>query len=340
MLPIVAAVVTGQGLPQSRLVNVAIPNPKERTQVFENIAPGFDFTEAIASWNVADAAGTTLKIEIRANGEGYRSKWYTIATWSLDRKVAPRESLKKQADEFGTVQTDTLELKRAAKSVDLRLTFTGASYAKLKLLTVCFTRRDGGVPSSNEKSVAWGTTIEVPQRAQGNYPNGGVLCSATSTSMMLWHYSNQLGRPELDHDVPEVQESVWDTVYKGAGNWPFNTAYFGSFPGLVGYVSRFGSIGDLEAWIAAGHPVVCSVSFDLIRGRELSPTESGHLVVLVGFTSDGDPVFNDPARKDQVRYVYHRADFERAWLYSKRTVYVYLPEGVAGPKSNGAWIGP
>ena len=39
-------------------------------------------------------------------------------------------------------------------------------------------------------------------------------------------------------------------------------------------------------------------------------------MVLVGFTPDGDVIVNDPAAKsnDQVRRLYDRAQFERAWL--------------------------
>ena len=155
--------------------------------------------------------------------------------------------------------------------------------------------------------------------------------------MLLWHYSRVLDRPELDRDVPEVEANVWDTAYKGAGNWPFNVAYSGSFPGMRAYVDRFSGIADLETWIAAGIPIACSVSFDMLKG---APTGgSGHLVVLVGFTPDGDPVINDPARRGDVRHVYKRTDFDRAWRYSKRTVYVVHPEGVKPPQGGeGRWL--
>jgi hypothetical protein len=77
----------------------------------------------------------------------------------------------------------------------------------------------------------------------------------------------------------------------------------------------------------------------MLRGLPLSPTESGHLVVLVGFTKDGEPVINDPAFKNQVRRVYKRSDFEKAWAYSKRTVYLVYPEGSNVPEnSDQLWI--
>jgi hypothetical protein len=180
--------------------------------------------------------------------------------------------------------------------------------------------------------------IEVPQRAQGNYERGGILCSPTCVSMVLWHYSNLLARPDLNQDVPEVEKRVWDPVYDGAGNWPFNAAYAGSFPGLRSYITRLSDIRDAEKWIEAGYPLICSAPLDMLRGKEREGN-SGHLVVLVGFTESGDPIFNDPAKKDEVRRTYKRADFEKAWLTSRRTVYIVLPEDAKPPTgSAGLWI--
>lgn len=308
---------------------------------FQGIQPGFDFTEMIPSWNIANSSGVAMKLEVRAHVAKGMTKWFTMAEWSLDSKRYPRHSIKGQRDEDGTVDTDTLDLKKTATSLDARVTLTTLeenSKAKLKLLTFAFTKAgEDSVPVMLHSS-SYGKCIDVPQRAQGNYPNGGVLCSPTSVSMMLWHYSTVLKKPELNKDVPEVENHVWDEVYKGAGNWPFNTAYAGSFDELVSYVTRMDGIGNLEAWIDKGLPVICSVSFDLLRGLPLSPTESGHLVVLVGFTKDGDPIINDPAFKKQVRKVYPRHDFEQGWQYSKRTVYLIYPKGSLLPDDpNRLW---
>jgi hypothetical protein len=337
------------GLPNTRLVAIEPnlefpPQGSEAVKVMPRIEAGIPFREMIASWNVEPAGCASLKVEVRAHGDGIDTKWYTMGQWTLDAKVGPRGSVNGQKDVNGTVDTDTLQLNSDATSLDVRVTMKTLGKgptARLKLLTFSFANgnKEADVPIAS--SPAWGKVIDVPQRAQNNYPNGGVLCSATSMSMVLWHYANQLGKPEMNKDVPEVEEHVWDPVYKGAGNWPFNTAYAGSFPGMRSYVARFGSIHDLETWIDAGFPVICSVSFDMLRGLPLSPTESGHLGVLVGFTKDGDPVINDPAFKNQVRRTYPRSDFEKAWVYSKRTVYLVYPEGAKIPRdTQGLWFAP
>ena len=341
------AMLMATGLSNTRLVaiepDLTFPaKGQEVVKKFTAIDAGIPFNEMIASWNIEQAQSAAIKIEVRAHGEGFDTKWYTMAEWALDDNAGPRASVKGQRDENGTVDTDTLVLKKQGKTLDVQVTLKNSGEGPvpiLKLLTFSFSNGQHLPTAKLEKSAAWGKTIDVPQRAQGNYPNGGVLCSATSMSMMLWHYSNQLGKPELNKDVPEVEYHVWDPVYKGAGNWPFNTAYVGSFPGMRSYVARLGTTRDLERWIDAGYPVVCSVSFDLLRGLPLSPTESGHLVVLVGFDVNGDPVINDPAFKEHVRKIYKRSDFENAWAYSKHTVYLVYPEGAKIPiDTDGLWF--
>jgi hypothetical protein len=312
----------------------------QTTQAFQPLSPGFAWDEAIVSWNLENPVSAGVRVEARAWRGDTATKWYTIADWAADTAKAPRVSVEGQKDADGDVDTDTFVLKSPADRLELRATLKTLAEGprpRLRLLTASFANTKEKTADHPVPSPAWGKTIDVPQRAQGDYPNGSVLCSATSTSMLLWHYSRVLNRPELDRDVPEVEASVWDSVYNGAGNWPFNVAYSGSFPGMRAYVARFAGISDLEKWIDAGLPVACSVSFDMLKGALTGG--SGHLVVLVGFTKDGDPVINDPARRGDVRHVYKRADFERAWLYSKRTVYIVHPESAKPPKGGeGRWL--
>ena len=323
----------------TRLVRVPLrvnfPDEGEIHREFNDIKPGIRFNEVIPSWNFDNAMNGAIRVELRVNTPKGKSKWYVLADWSGDKSWSPRQSTDGQKDENANVLTDTLRVSQPSDSVDLKVTLKtrpSTQKPKLKLLTLSFSDTSTiheyeSWPSSSQ----WGSLTDVPQRAQNNYANGGVLCSATSTSMLLWYYSKLLNRPEIDHDVPEVEANVWDPVYKGAGNWPFNTAYFGSFSGLNAFVSRFTSIEDLEILSKAGIPVACSVSLDLLQGKEKAK-EGGHLVIVVGFEKDGTPIFNDPAFKTGVRKTYKRADFERAWCFSKRTVYVMVSEHTKLPK--------
>jgi hypothetical protein len=141
---------------------------------------------------------------------------------------------------------------------------------------------------------------------------------------------------EADPQVDLAARAVFDHTYDGAGNWPFNTAYAAT-RGLRGFVTRLRSLREAEDFVAAGIPLVASVSF---KKGELSGAgygTNGHLMVIVGFTADGDVVCNDPAShlladNGQVRVTYDREEFENVWVpHSGGIVYVIHPEGLPLP---------
>jgi hypothetical protein len=161
------------------------------------------------------------------------------------------------------------------------------------------------------------------------YPDGGeVWCSPTSTSMVLGYWGWMPGKCEPR--VRATKDGVFDWVYDGHGNWPFNTA-FAAAQGMEGYVARFTSLAQAEPWIAAGVPVVMSIAWNKgdITGSTI-PSTNGHLLVLVGFDERGNPIINDPAAasNDAVRVTYLRSEFEPLWLASSGgTVYLIYPSG-------------
>ena len=186
----------------------------------------------------------------------------------------------------------------------------------------------------------WGKVISTPERSQHAYPQEKGWCSPTSLSMDLARWSDVLNRPEMTLDVPAVAAKVYDDGYAGTGNWPFNTAFAGSFDGMRSYVSRFDDLSEVEQWIQTGIPVILSARWDWLKpGRPFD--NNGHLIVCIGFTADGDVVINDPAGrldKHTVRVVYKRADVIRSWGSSHNTVYLVYPVGATLPKNRfGQW---
>ena len=305
--------------------------------------PKINFNEAIVSWDVSRPKNAALKVQVRPVIVDHKANWYTLANWAGDEFLHPRGKRqwpirrgRRSPHRHSPPQPAGSNPGGRGRDVDHRPRTNARAQAPNRLV-----RGHNRQPSRSPRafqSLAAGD--DVPQRAQDDYPNGGVLCSPTSVSMVLAFYAQKLHRPELDQDVPQVSDGVWDTVYKGAGNWPFNTAFAGAFDGMFAYVARFNRIRDIQAWTENGFPVICSVSYDMLRGKPLGPTEQGHLVVLVGFTKDGDPVVNDPASKGAVRQTYKRSDFLNAWNYSHRTVYLIYPEGVRTPRyryNSGLW---
>jgi Peptidase_C39 like family len=296
------------------------------------------WNELIASWNAQTPGATHLKIEARALYPGHETKYYTMGLWSSNAAPSPRQSVSGQKDDDGDVATDTLTLSRSAECVQVRVTLQGDALDKpiLKFLGVCLADTKTAPPPLPANRAAWGRLIAVPERSQMAYPNGKVLCSPTTVSMLMAYWAGELHRPELDQGVPAVVQGVYDANWKGAGNWPFNMAYAGSFPGMRAYVTRMTDLSELETWVAAGIPVGMSVCYDRLRGE--GPGPNGHLVVCLGFTDQGDPIINDPGTSKHVRKVFPRKNLAYAWSYSHNTAYLVYPSDSEIPADRfGHW---
>jgi hypothetical protein len=208
---------------------------------------------------------------------------------------------------------------------------------------------------------AWGIELPVPRLSQnihvGQYPQygggGEAWCSPTSTEMVVEYWGKRPSAEDMawidptiaDPTVDHAARFTYDKDYDGTGNWPFNTAYAATY-GLSAHVTRLHSLAELERYIAAGIPVVTSQSF---RADELDGAgygTSGHLMVIIGFTANGDVIANDPASNsdEAVRNVYRRDQFENIWLRTKRytasgkiangsggVAYIITPAGMRTP---------
>ena len=298
--------------------------------------------EMVASWNTPP--GVYLKIEARGVYPDHTTKYYALGLWSDDFSAHPRQSVNGQRDADGTVDTDTLVLARRGAKVQLRITL-GSSDAKtvppFKFLALSFCDSQAQAVPHEPNRAAWGRIIPVPEKRQSDYEGGNAWCSPASLSMVLDFWGETLHRPELDRSVPEVAQAVNDPSWGGTGNWPFNTAYAGEFPGLRACVARFDDISEVEDWIAAGIPVVLSVSSYLTNDRH-DGEDNGHLIVCAGFTGTGDVVANDPGvsikQGQRARRVYPRERVVAAWKKSKNAVYLIYPESARIPPNRfGHW---
>ncbi len=307
------------------------------------ITPPIDWNELVASWNVSP--GTHLKVEARALYPDHATRYYIMDEWSDNTAQFPRQSVRGQRDDDGTVRQDTLVLSNTVRRIQLRLTLGPAEGPQpIKLLGLAFCNSTVTPVAQQPNHAAWGRTLEVPERRQGEYEGGGGWCSPTSLSMDLAYWSDLLHRPELNHTVPETAAAIADGVRGDTGNWPFNTAYAGRYPGVRAYVTRLEDISELEDWIAAGIPVIISVSSYLASDRTSGP-DNGHLIVCVGFTEKGDVVVNDPGvsvrRNVRPRRVFAREKVVNAWKKSKFAVYLIYPDTAKIPPNRlGHWADP
>lgn len=190
---------------------------------------------------------------------------------------------------------------------------------------------------------------------------GAAWCSPTSVAMLLDYYHTGPSQQDIrdlpadpvfdtnhrvDGQVDYAAYHIFDNGYqledghfdKNTGNWPYNVAYASKF-GLDGSVRQYNSLRDVEGWIKKGVPVVVTLKWnntDADTTNDLTgssiPSTAGHLMVVRGFTANGDVIANDPATPSgdrDVRHVYNRAQFEHIWLKAKQgTVYIVKPYSV------------
>jgi hypothetical protein len=305
------------------------------------ITTAFTYKEAIASWNATTPAGSWVEVQFRAQYGTRWSKWYVLGIWASDDSTIRRHSVQTQGDSDGFVAVDTFvsSAKKATTNkfqLKLRLFSTnGSSAPSVRNASVAYSTsapKKAGVSTGNPDN--WNTLVDIPECSQMVYPDGGeVWCSPTSTSMVLGYWSGGGEDPvSCEARVRAAVEGVYDWIYDGHGNWPFNTAYAAT-QGHEGYVARFTSLAKVEEYVAAGVPVIMSIAWGKgeLTGASIDST-NGHLFVLVGFDSSGNPIVNDPASPDDasVQRTYLRSELELLWLQaSGGTVYLIYPPSQA-----------
>ncbi|ACU97052.1 C39 family peptidase [Saccharomonospora viridis] len=323
-------------------------------------APGFDATELIASWNATTPAGTWVTIEASARTDsGEHTAWYVLGRWAFGDGDIERTTVAGQRDEHAAVYVDTLAAAEGVKfrSYRLRITLHRLESSSATPLVRSVGAMTSNVPDRfevpiSQPDVARGIELPVPRYAQnlhsGNYPEygggGQNWCSPTSTEMVVEYWGRGPSPSELswlpddyvDPTVAHAARHTYDYSYEGTGNWPFNTAYAAHY-GLHGHVTRLHSLAELERYVARGIPVITSVSFLESELDGAGYGTNGHLMVVVGFTDEGDVIVNDPASNttEGVRNVYRREQFETVWQRTKRHT---ADGGVAGGPGGIAYI--
>lgn len=286
---------------------------------------------AVVSWNVRGPKGARVELLLRAKVVGGEwTPWALMGWWEGGRNGSKKDQ---KCDTFD-VDEDTLVLPegKLADRLQVRAVLTpdpAGAGPVLSALVTTFWKLGQRAPLGNVKSPAWGKTIEVKPRSQMVEDKAirGSICSATSTAQVLAYWG-------IDYPTAKVCDGVKDYTLGIWGNWPCNTAFAAEAdPSKIreAYVVKFNGFEEVEPEIAAGRPVIVSHKWqDGDISNAPIPKSAGHLIVLVGFTADGDCVVNDPAanpeKNQEVRRVYKRAELYKTWFERAHGVgYVILP---------------
>ena len=272
----------------------------ETAQLFFEPARG-----GVLSWNTHAPSGRIAFRLLRARRPA--SEWLDHAEW----RPAGAKSFSPEHD--GTrVDIDVIRASLPFDGVEVR-----ARDVRFELVAFSSPIRSrASLPYAREALI-----LDVPARSQyAEAPDERGWCSPASLSMIHAFHG-------LDESVTTTAQNVFDRAYNGTGNWAFNVAYSGRL-GLRGVVAHLRNLDHAQRLIERNLPLAISYSWSEgeLPGAPLVRSD-GHLVVLCGFTRDGDCAVNDPAAPN-VRVVYPRAAIERLWQRNEGVAYVVAPVGI------------
>jgi hypothetical protein len=307
-------------------------------------------TEVICSWAADTPGDSHIEVEVQVRIGDDLSRWYSLGNWAADDAHFRRRSVPGQKDELASVEVDVLRARqRPFDAYRVRATATGAARVRA-LAALSSVARDETVRVSDPHGHA--VDLDVPAYAQlphrGHFPEygggGASWCSPASLAMVIAFWGAGPTPADLawvgeEHEDPQVDHAArhtYDVAYGGCGNWSFGAAYAAGY-GLDAVVTRIASLRDAESVLAADVPLIASISAAAgeLPGFALPAGTAGHLVVVRGVTRAGDPVVNDPAAPSnaEVRRIYPRAAFERAWLGGSGGIAtIVVPEGSGLPE--------
>jgi hypothetical protein len=287
----------------------------------------FEFHELIPSWNIRldeKTQGYAVHLRVSRDGEEW-SPWMYFGAAGVLANVSD-EKRKHKDPVWGDVDIDYYQTTSPVRLVQYRVALeshakhppSGETGMGIQCFFLCYSNTGQDEALWNKRKpkalsgTDWQTTLTFPYRNQHWVPVEklrGQICCPTCISMVLEGFG--VNKPTL-----EVAWDAYDPERRIFGVWPraSQAAYAN---GMTAWVQRFRNDDQVKEMIAKGIPVMASIRAKRgeLTGAGYQSTR-GHLILIRGFTPDGNYIINDPNSQgaEGAEIVYKREDVGKIWF--------------------------
>ena len=266
------------------------------------ISSPFLFKEAIPSVNIDCQSSSSFKIHI----EFENNLWHYFGYWGRSNEDEETSAL---------LDCDYFKIEKPAKKCRFKIgLFRRADEPTpvIKSLNMAFSEEIfTNTRPFNNSIPTIAKTLPVPFRSQFSEDPAfcAHICSATSIGMVMNYYGKNIA-------TAEIVRKVYDPFYDMYGLW-WRSAQIASEYGFTSWVQYFQDWQSCEDFIAQGIPVIACTAY---KEGELpgAPAEfsQGHIIVISGFDTNGNPICRDSAGKDEKTGIltYDRESFGKSWF--------------------------
>ena len=283
-----------------------------------DIISTISFSSLVPTWDAVTNTKATVRFFVKAYVDDKWSDYiyYSSVPWGLGLNNASKNQTntlaKLDVDEFiilnnklGTKVQFKLELKRDTLNIESPKVFRVA-------LALESTEASFNGYSLNE--LPQDIKYDVPKLYQQVVPSiGSIICSATSTTMLLKYKGLSFVNYDSQYEHRYVASLVKDCGNNIYGNWVYNCVTMGAY-GFKAYVKRMESLEELCNHLAYVGPVALSVRGTMASDKK-TYTTNGHLIVITGYNyNNGVLSFysNDP-NVQEVSCVYSSNVIDNVW---------------------------
>ncbi|ACC97700.1 hypothetical protein Emin_0134 [Elusimicrobium minutum Pei191] len=254
--------------------------------------------------------GSCITIEIKFFKGPSKTQWLKYLHIEKNNNLSFNEK-----NELGHFDTDIFKAAEYIDSFKYRITAKGK--VSFNSLNCVITKHkalfdlEAATEQADQPSVI--LNIKPISQIQHGFERKNRICSPTCIAMALDYFG-------ISSSLQETVDGVYDKKADTYGNWVFNASYAGLY-GLENAVIRCDTVKQAQNIVSAGIPLIASISFKEGELKSAPQKETpGHLVLIKGFTKQGDFIVNDPGAETdaQVEKIYDKTEFAAAWLKNKK----------------------